>query len=62
MALDPTARRANVQDSMKKYFVDNFETTEGIALRFDRTIAAPTLQGHEVDKWLSIIFGAMDRK
>jgi len=61
MTLDPTARRANVQDSLKKYFVDNLETIEGIALNFDRTLEAPALQGTSVDRWVAVNFDDMQR-
>lgn len=61
MSLDPTARRANVQDSVKKYLVDNLYTVEGINLRFDRIIKSPTIQGHSVDRWISVLFGPMER-
>lgn len=61
MALDPTARRSNAQDSLKKFFIDNLTTTEGIYLRFDRIIKTPQVQGHELDRWISVIFGGLER-
>ena len=61
MALDPTARLANVKDSLKKYFVDSLYTGEEIPLTFDKGLATPpTLQGTAVDRWVSINFGLLD--
>lgn len=60
MALDATSRESNVKDSLKKFFVDNLFTTEGIHLTFDRSLTPPVVQGHEVEKWISIWFGAVD--
>jgi hypothetical protein len=60
MALDITAREANVRDSVKKYFRDNIYTTEGYPITFDKTLTTPKVQGVEVDKWVSIIFGDIE--
>lgn len=61
MALEPTAREANVRDSIKKYFVDNIARGEGIQLMFDRTLSSPyTVGPREVTQWVSIIFGYME--
>jgi hypothetical protein len=57
MALDSTAREANLKDSVKKYFVDSIFKIEGIQVSFDRTLTAPKVQGTEVDRWVAIIFG-----
>ena len=61
MALDPTARESNLRDSVKKYFVDSLHPT--YQLIFDRGLATPRVQGtpSEVDKWISVNFGPMDR-
>ena len=59
MALDATAREANIRDSLKKYFVDNLYTIEGYPVTFDKSLTTPKVQGVEVDKWISIIFGDM---
>jgi len=61
MPLDPTAREANVRDSIKKYFVDSL--TPQYYLMFDKGMSKPNVQGtpSEVDRWISINFGAMDR-
>lgn len=58
MALDPTAREANFRDSIKKYFVDNLETIDGIPLTFDKALSSPNIQGKTVHKWVTILFGS----
>ena len=60
MGLDPTAREANVRDSLKKFFVDSFYTTEGLQLTFDKWLSTPKVQGADVDRWISVLFGSMD--
>jgi hypothetical protein len=61
MVLDPTAREANVRDSIKKYFVDSLHPT--YQLMFDKGLSTPDLTGTPgpTDKWISINFGMMDR-
>ena len=61
MALDPTAREANVRDSLKKYFVDSLHPTYPVM--FDKGLRTPDLLGTPgpTDKWVSINFGTMDR-
>lgn len=63
MALDPTSREANVRDSLKKYFIDSLVTTEGLKLSFDKSMARPKIQGQpvEVEKWVIVNFGYLDR-
>jgi hypothetical protein len=56
MSLDPTARESNVRDSVKKYFVDNLNRGKGVEVSFDKTLAAPAVQGIEVKKWIMIAF------
>lgn len=60
MALDPTAREANIRDSLKKFFVDSLETAEGHKVTFDVSLATPNIQGEDVDKWYAIGFGSLD--
>ena len=55
--LDSTAKEANVRDSIKKYWVDNLYTTEKVQLTFDRYLSVPNIQGHSVDRWVSVNFG-----
>ena len=62
MALDATAREANVRDSIKKYFIDNIYTTEGIAVMFDTSVSEPDLRKITMDRWLSVAFGSMGRE
>ena len=61
MALDPTARRANIKDSVKKFCVDNFETIEGLTISFDTSMRTPILRGQpiEVTKWVGIDIGGI---
>lgn len=59
MALDSTARESNVRDSLKKYFVDSFFTSEQVRLTFDKGLAAPNIQGTSVNRWLAIQFGSI---
>ena len=58
MTIDSTARLSNVMDSIKKYFIDNLYTKEGICLSFDKTLSTPVLQGIDVNRWVSFRFGA----
>ena len=60
MALDPSARESNVRDSVKRFFVDNIERTERIPVTFDVELSTPKIQGVEVDRWISVIFGSLD--
>ncbi len=60
MSLDATVREANLRDSVKKYFVDNLYTTEGVQVTFDRGLSTPKVQGTEVDRWVAISFGEME--
>jgi len=59
MALHATAREANVIDSIKKYFIDTLEASDGYAVTFDKALSAPKLQGRAVDKWVSIAIGSL---
>jgi len=61
MSLDATARESNVRDSLLKFFVENLKLTEKIELSFDKSLASPRLQGTEVDRWVMIDFGLLDR-
>jgi hypothetical protein len=59
MAIDNTAKESNIRDSIKKYFVDNLYTTDGVPLTFDKYLSTPNVQGKAVDRWVSINFGDM---
>lgn len=55
MALDPTARLANVKDSIKKYFVDNISRISGKKLTFDKALSVPRIQGNvPANEWVSV--------
>ena len=57
MGLDPSAREANIRDSVKKFFVDGLHRTDSIPLIFDKGLSSPKVQGTEVDRWVSVNFG-----
>lgn len=59
MALDPTARRSNIKDSIKKWMIDNIATTSGIPVTFDKALNSPNIQGKTVKKWVSVQLGDM---
>jgi len=60
MALDPTARRANIKDSIKKWAVDDIETTDR-PVTFDKWLSTPDIAGGSAKKWVSVNLGAFDR-
>lgn len=60
MTIDATIRESNIRDSIKKYFVDNLYTNEGIELLFDKFLSTPKVQGNEIDKWYAIMIGSID--
>ena len=57
MALDATARLANILDSIKKYFVDNL-TPLGVQITFDVSLSTPKIQGIDVTAWTVISLGS----
>ena len=57
MALDATAREANLRDSIKKYFIDNLFTKEKIPILFDAFLTSPKIQGKTVNRWIGICIG-----
>jgi len=63
MTLDATAREANIRDSLKKYFIDTFETAKGIIVTFDKGLSNPDLQpGSTVHRWISVNQGPIEIK
>lgn len=61
MGLDPTAREANFMDSVRKFFVDNIETGEGITVTFDTFFDIPKFTNRDRTRWLSVNIGPLDR-
>jgi len=57
MALDATAREANIWDSVKKFFLENMTT---YAVTFDKSLSAPAISGTMLDKWFSIVMGSAE--
>ena len=66
MTLDATARKANILDSIKQYFVDelynNRTGSNKIDISFDRFIASPNLQTHTITRWVSVNMGDIEIK
>lgn len=60
MALDGTLKESNVRDSIKKFFVDNIETIEGVPITFDTGLSTPAMQELSVLEWVAIQFGSFD--
>lgn len=60
MALDPTARRANIKDSIKKWVIDDIETADR-PVTFDKWLATPDIAGGVAKKWVSINLGPIER-
>jgi len=57
MALDETAKEINYQKSLKKFFIDNIKTAEGITVIFDRDWTAPPDNGSS--QWVSVDDGSL---
>jgi hypothetical protein len=55
MALDATAREANIWDSIKRYFLGNLS----YPLTFDKALSIPDIQGRTVDRWVSFALDDM---
>lgn len=62
MALDQTAREANVRDSLRKYLVDSLYTAQGVELLFDTTLSTPNVRDLTVDRWITIKMGDIDMR
>ena len=62
MALDATAREANILDSIKKFLVDTFETTKKVEIvTFDTFIDMPDMQNKRPPlRWISFNLGPID--
>lgn len=59
MSLDPTARLANVKDSVKKFVKDTIKKNSGIDVTFDKGLRSPFLPNRSIDRWVSIQFGQL---
>lgn len=58
MALSPTVRQADFKSSIKAYFLDNLETTEGIKIFFEELESQPLdASGQPLDAWIIVEFG-----
>ena len=56
MALDATAREANLRDSVKKYLKDSCSASN-IPVLFDVRLTDPDLSDKSVNRWVSVIIG-----
>lgn len=57
MSLPPSARLANIKDSLKKFARDSFDDAQGIYTTFDVTLAPPTVNDRKVDRWICFRVG-----
>lgn len=60
MTLHPTAREANVMDSLKRYWRESLGPHQ-IQVTFDKGIEPPKLQGHTADRWVAFVLGPLER-
>ena len=61
MSLDPTTKEVDFKNSIKKYFIDNLETTESLKIFFEGLNETPLdSSGNKYDKWVIIVFGSRD--
>ena len=61
MALSAVSRESDFKRSIKKYFLDNLETTEGLKLFFETLEETPLNgSGAPYTKWVIIDFGRRD--
>jgi len=59
MALNPTVREVDFIKSIKKYFLDNLETTSSIKVFFEELLETPQVAstGVKYTEWVIITFG-----
>jgi len=58
MSLDPTVRRANFKDSVKRFFCSVYSGE----MTFDKSLSSPDLLNDKtVDRWINIDIGEIDR-
>jgi len=56
MALDATAKDSNFELSLKKFFVDNLKTAEGIQVAFDRDWTTPP---EGASRWVTVVIDTL---
>jgi len=59
-SLSPVSRDTDLKRSLKKYFLDNLETTESLPLFFEELSETPSVNGIKLLKWVVITFGRGD--
>lgn len=52
MVLDDTLREELLYNSIKKFFIDNIKTDEGIHVAFDRTVSPP--EDETINQWVNV--------
>ena len=58
MSLDPTARRANIKDTVKRFV----HTVYSGEITFDKSMSSPDLMNDKtVDRWINIDIGEVER-
>lgn len=61
MALSPVTKEVDFTNSIKKYFLDNLETTESLKLFFELLFEVPVdSSGKKLKKWVVVSFGYRD--
>lgn len=58
MPIHSTASELNFRKSVKKYLVDNLSP---VPVTFDKGLKDPVLGGRSTKKWLSVLFGDIER-
>lgn len=61
MALDESAKIANIKWSFKKYMIDNIFRVESIRVSFDMDLTPPEKQGVPYEEWVSVNYGTTIR-
>ena len=61
MSIDPTASEFFFRSSIKKYFIDNLTTVEGITVLFDKTILYENIRDKTITQWIVVNFGQFRR-
>lgn len=56
LMLDPTLSDAAILRSVRKFFIDEFKTVEGVPLYFEFIDKQPTdAEGNKIDRWMCVI-------
>jgi len=58
--LPETAKRANLQGSLKRFFKDNLQEGQNIHVSFDKLLTTPTVGGEKLVEWVGVKIGEND--